>query len=211
MTAGPPPLHALVTDAEYGRPELVAALEDLLDAGGGDVAVHLRVRGVGGRRLHELAVRVREAADRHGGWCVVNDRVDVALTAGADAVQIGGHGLPVADARHVLGGEVPVGRSVHGVGEARRAVRDGANHLVLGTIYPTPTHPERPGAGPGLVEEVARLGPPVIAVGGVEADRLPELRRAGAAGFAARRAVWETGADPAEAARELLRAWRDAE
>lgn len=208
MSAGAlPRLHVLLTDAEAGRGDPVGDAAALLEAGDGEVAVHLRLREATGRRLHELAFRVREAADRHGGWCVVNDRVDVALTAGAHAVQLGGASLPVADARHALGPGVSVGRSVHGVGEARRAARDGANHLVLGTIYPTPSHPERPGAGPGLVEEVAGPGPPVIAIGGVDAGRVPELVEAGAHGAAVRRAVWEADSPPADAARELLEAW----
>lgn len=203
-----PRLHVLVTDTEAGRLDVARAAEAVLEAGEGGVAVHLRLREASGRRLHELALRVREAADRHGGWCVVNDRVDVALTAGAHAVQLGGASLPVADARHVLGGGVPVGRSVHGAGEARRAVRDGANHLVLGTIYPTPSHPGRPGAGPGLLEEVAALGLPVLPIGGVDAGRIPALREAGAHGVAVRRAVWEADAgDPPAAARRLLDAW----
>lgn len=209
MSAALPPLHVLVGDAEVteaGGGNFGSVADELLAAGDGRLALHLRLRDAPGRRIHELAVRVRRAADRHGGWCVVNDRVDVALTAGAHAVQLGGASLPVTAARRVLEGEAAVGRSVHGVGEARRAARDGANHLVLGTIYPTPSHPERPGAGPGLVEEVAGSGPPVIAIGGVNADRAPELREAGAHGVTVRRAVWEAD-DPAAAVRELLDAW----
>lgn len=211
MSAALPPLHVLVGEAEVedagtGGGDFGSLADELLAAGDGRLALHLRLRDAPGRRIHELAVRIRRAADRHGGWCVVNDRVDVALTAGAHAVQLGGASLPVTAARRVLEGEAAMGRSVHGVGEARRAARDGANHLVLGTIYPTPSHPERPGAGPGLVEEVAGTGPPVIAIGGVNADRAPELREAGAHGVAVRRAVWEAD-DPAAAVRELLDAW----
>lgn len=201
-----PPLHVLVGDAEVGRRDIGRLADELLAAGDGELALHLRLQEAPGRRIHELAARVRDAADRHGGWCVVNDRVDVALTAGADAVQLGGGSLPVTAARRVLEGEAAVGRSVHGVGAARRAARDGANYLVLGTIYPTPSHPERPGAGPGLVEEVAEIGPPVIAIGGIDAGRVPEVRSAGARGIAVRRAVWEAD-DPAEAVRELRDAW----
>lgn len=201
-----PPLHVLVGDAEAGRGDVGGLADELLAAGDGDLALHLRLREATGRRIHELAARVRDGVDRHGGWCVVNDRVDVALTAGADAVQLGGESLPVTAARRALEGEAAVGRSVHGVGAARRAARDGANYLVLGTIYPTPSHPERPGAGPGLVEEVAGIGPPVIAIGGIDADRVPEVRSAGARGIAVRRAVWEAD-DPAEAVRELRDAW----
>ena len=210
-TSALPELHVLVGDAEVaeaggGGGDFGSLADDLLAAAEGRLALHLRLREATGRRVHDLAVRIREAADRRGGWCVVNDRVDVALTAGADAVQLGGRSLPVTAARRVLEGEAAVGRSVHGVGEARRAARDGANYLVLGTIYPTPSHPERPGAGPGLVEEVAGAGPPVIAIGGVSADRAAELREAGAHGVAVRRAVWDAD-DPEAAVRELLDAW----
>ncbi len=205
-----PALHVLVGDAEAGRADFGSLADDLLAAGDGDLALHVRLREATGRRVHEAAARVREGADRHGGWCVVNDRVDVALTAGADAVQLGGQSLPVTAARRVLENEAAVGRSVHGAGAARRAARDGANYLVLGTIYPTPSHPGRPGAGPGLVEEVADEvgadGPPVIAIGGIEAGRMREVRSAGVDGVAVRRAVWEAE-DPANAVRELLDAW----
>lgn len=204
--AGLPVLHALAGDDEAGRPDFAARVDELLAAGDGEVALHLRLRDVSGRELHETATRVREAADRRGGWCVVNDRADVALTAGAHAVQLGGASLPVTAARRVVDEATAVGRSVHGIGAARRAARDGANYLVLGTIYRTPSHPDRPGAGPGLVEEVAGLDPPVVAIGGITADRVPEVRAAGAAGFAVRRAVWGQD-DPAAAARELLDAW----
>lgn len=207
-----PPLHVLVGDAEVGRDDVGHLTDALLAAGEGDLALHLRLRDAPGRRIHELAVRVREGVDRHGGWCVVNDRVDVALTAGADAVQLGGESLPVTAARRALEGDAAVGRSVHGVGAARRAARDGADYLVLGTIFPTPSHPERPGAGPGLVgevvEEVAEIGRPVVAIGGIDAGRVPEVRAAGARGVAVRRAVWEAE-DPAEAVRELRDAWTE--
>lgn len=201
-----PSLHVLAGDTVAGRAEVGRLADEMLAAGDGDLALHLRLRDAPGRRIHELAARVGEGVDRHGGWCVVNDRVDVALTAGVDAVQLGGESLPVTAARRVLEGEAAVGRSVHGVGAARRAARDGANYLVLGTIYATPSHPERPGAGPGLVEEVAEIGTPVIAIGGIDADRVPEVRSAGARGIAVRRAVWEAD-DPAEAVRELRDAW----
>lgn len=201
-----PALHVITGDAEAARADFGDRAAELLAAGQGEVAVHLRLREATGREMHETAARVRNAAERHGGWCVVNDRVDVALTAGAHAVQLGGASLPVTAARRVVDEATAVGRSVHGIGAARRAAGDGANFLVLGTIYRTPSHPERPGAGPGLVEEASGLGPPVVAIGGVTVGRVPEVRDAGADGIAVRRAVWETG-DPAAAARELLEAW----
>jgi thiamine-phosphate pyrophosphorylase len=74
---------------------------------------------------------------------------------------------------------------------------------MAGPVYPTPTHPDHPGAGVELIRACAAIGLPVIAIGGVTAERVPELVAAGAYGVAAIRALWG-GEDPARAAMEML-------
>lgn len=172
----------------------------------GGLALHLRLRQTPAREQHRLARRLRRDAERFGGWCVVNGRVDVALTAGAQAVQLGADSLDTAEARRILGSGVPVGRSVHGPEEAQEAAAGGAKYLVTGTIYATPSHPGRPGSGPELVARcVSRVEIPVVAIGGVDAARAPEVRQAGAHGAAVIRAVWDEP-EPVSAAAELLAA-----
>ena len=147
-----------------------------------------------------------EIARAAGSLLVVNDRVDVALAAGADGVQLGRRGITVADARR-LGGGVRIGASVHGLGEAREAVDGGADWLLAGSVYATASHPGRPGAGTGLIEAVAALGVPVIGIGGVTPERVREVGGAGAAGIAAIRGIWDQPS-PGRAARAYIEAWQ---
>jgi thiamine-phosphate pyrophosphorylase len=101
-----------------------------------------------------------------------------------------------------------IGRSVHSADEAARAVEEGADFLLVGNIYETASHPGRPAAGLALVRAAAALGRPVIAIGGVDAGRVREVRAAGAYGVAAISALWRA-ADPAAAALALLAPWTE--
>lgn len=99
----------------------------------------------------------------------------------------------------------PWGRSVHSLEAAIDAMAETPDYLVLGTIYPTPGKPGRAGAGPALVRAVAgRVAPlPVFAIGGIDRERLSEVRSAGAHGVAVARAV-ACAPEPAGAAADLL-------
>jgi thiamine-phosphate pyrophosphorylase len=137
----------------------------------------------------------------------VNGRPDIAAALAAQGIQLGADDLLPRDARQVVGNWSGwIGSSVHSGDEARAALDAGADFLMVGPIYSTPTHPGRPPAGPGLVNEVASLGRPVIAIGGVTPERTPELREAGAYGIAAISAAWHVR-DPAAAALALLAPW----
>jgi thiamine-phosphate pyrophosphorylase len=193
-------------DGVVARAGFVRAATDVLEAGGGLVALHLRAPAASGRRLHELAVRLMEIARAAGSLLIVNDRVDVALAAGVDGVQLGRRGITVADARRLAGG-MRIGASVHAVGEAQVAVEEGADWLLAGSVYPTASHPGRPGAGTGLIAAMAALGVPVIGIGGVTPERVREVGGAGAAGIAALRGVWDQPS-PGRAARTYIEAWQ---
>src|SRR5206468_6550844 len=94
--------------------------------------------------------------------------------------------------------------SVHDVREAEAAHAGGADYLLVGPVFSTATHPDRAPLGLARLQEIVGIGLPVIAIGGVTPERMPELM-AGAAihGVAAIRALWHA-ADPADAARRLL-------
>jgi thiamine-phosphate pyrophosphorylase len=204
-----PALHAVTDDAVVARGDFVERAGEALAAGGADVALHLRAPHASGRRMHELATRLMEIAHAAGSLFVVNDRVDVAMAAGIDAIQLGARSLTIADARWIAGDGARIGASVHAVDEAREAVAAGADWLVAGTIFASASHPGRSGAGVGLIEEMAMLGVPVIAIGGMTPERAAEVRRAGAAGFAAIRGMWDAPS-PGDAVRRYLDAWREA-
>jgi thiamine-phosphate pyrophosphorylase len=198
-----PRLH-LITDRALAADLPARALAALRGLRPRTAAVQLREKDLGGRALLGLARALRRACDEAGQLLVVNDRIDVALAAGADGVHLPAAGIPVAEARRLLGPEAIVGRSCHSRAEVEAALADGASYATFSPIYDTPSKREY-GAPLGVeaLREAAALGLPLIALGGVDAGRAPEVRAAGAAGVAAIRA-WLVGDDPAGAVRGLL-------
>ncbi len=174
-------------------------------AGGPAVALHARHPGGTGAGLALTAQRLLSLARPPEAAVFVRGRADIAAAVGGHGVQLGTSDLIPADARRVLPGGW-IGRSVHTVEEARAAVAEGADFLVVGSIYPTASHPEREPSGPELVTRTARLGLPVIAIGGVTSERVAELKDAGAYGVAAIRSLWQA-ADPAAATMAMLSPW----
>lgn len=202
-----PRLHA-VTDAR------VAALPDLgvraaaIAAAGPAVALHARDRALGGDALARLTRRFVALARPPEAAVIVSGRPDVAAALGADGVQLAAGDLAPADARRAL----PhgwIGRSVHSEEEGRAAIGEGADFLLAGTIFESASHPGGPVSGPVLVERLARLGRPVIAIGGITPALAPALRAAGAWGAAAISALWDAP-DPHARALEFLACWSDA-
>lgn len=156
----------------------------------GRIAVHLRAPDLPGGALQAAAARFRAAYPHLPLW--INDRVDVAAAVGADGVQLGQGSLAVDEARACLPPSVTVGASVHDVAEATAGRVADADLLVVGTVYASASHPGRPGAGPALLERIARVdGRPLVAIGGVTPARVAEVRAAGAWGVAVQRGVWE--------------------
>lgn len=194
-----PRLHAITDERIARRGDVVARTRELARGVGGALAAHARGRSLSGLAHYEFALRLRVAPTVR---LFINDRLDVALVTGAAGVQLGQEGLAPRDARR-LNPQWWIGQSVHSVGEARAARGAGADYLLVGSVYATATHPERVPLGPAAVADIAALGLPVVAIGGVTPERIPELRAAGAYGVAAIRALWDA-ADPAEAARRMV-------
>jgi thiamine-phosphate pyrophosphorylase len=198
------PVVHLITDRRIA-PDLAARADAAL-AGipPGRVAVHLREKDLGGGDLLALARALGAVCRARGQLLLVNDRLDVALAAGADGVHLPSAGIPPGDARRLLGPAALVGVSCHSVREVARARAGGASYATFGPVYDTPSkRPFGPPVGLAALAEACRLGLPVVALGGVDAARVPEVLAAGAAGVAAIRA-WLVGDDAAAAIRALL-------
>jgi thiamine-phosphate diphosphorylase len=201
-----PRLHA-VTDGAVLAADDFAVRAAAIAAAGAGVALHARDHAAGGAALARVAARLVALARPPEAAVFVNGRPDVAAAVHAQGVQLAGGDLAPADARRVFAAGW-IGRSVHNADEAARAVEEGADFLIVGNVYETPSHPGRPGAGLDLVRRTAALGRPVIAIGGIDAARAREVRAAGAYGVAAITAVW-WAADPAAAALALLAPWTE--
>lgn len=191
----------LISDA---RPELVERVGALREALSPRVALLLRDKLASGGALLDQALRLRAITRAEGACLLISDRVDVALAAAADGVQLPEAGLPVATARALLGPQALVGVSRHDLSGVRAAEREGADYATLSPIYASPGK----GAPIGCeaLRQAARHGPlPLYALGGVRADNVSELVRAGAAGIATIREVFDA-AQPERAILALLRA-----
>lgn len=197
-----PALHVLVSDEVTRRGDFRTIASGMRRDLGERLALHIRCQDSTASELFETASRMASEATRHGGWCVVNGRLDVALAAGCQAVQLGRGGLPVSAAVGVAGRRCAVGASVHMAPEAAQAVRDGANYVVAGTVFPSASHPGTPGAGPAFVRSCAEVGAPVVAIGGINVRTAEEVVAHGAAGVAVISAVWDEP-DPRGAAARL--------
>lgn len=170
----------------------------------GSVAVQVRAPGASGRELLAQVRAIQGPVRECGHLLVVNDRIDVALAAGADGVHLPSAGIPPADARGLLGEGRLVGVSCHSSLDVARALAGGADFATFGPIFDTPSK-RAYGAPVGLerLAEAARLGLPLLGLGGVDLSNAAEVVDAGASGLAVIR-VWLEADDPAAVVRALL-------
>jgi thiamine-phosphate diphosphorylase len=195
-----PRLHAITDERIARRPDLDRVAQQLAAGGREDLAFHARGRALSGLEHFELASHLGRYAPAH---LFVNDRLDVALAVGAAGVQLGQGSLAPEDARRLSAGWW-IGKSVHDLREAAAAHAGGADYLLVGPVFPTATHPDRAPLGFGRLQEIVGVGLPVIAIGGVTPERIPELMAVATIhGVAAIRALWNA-ADPADAARRMV-------
>ena len=202
-----PAVH-LVTDRLL-VPDLTAAVRAALARSPpATVAVHLRDKDLGGRDLLSLARALFAACEAAGQLLLVNDRIDVALAAGAHGVHLPSAGVPPAEGRRLLGRSRLLGVSCHGEEDVRRALAGGADFATFGPVFDTPSKRSYgPPVGLAALRAAARIGLPLIALGGVDIASAPAALAAGACGVAAIRA-WLTTPDPGLAVAALLAATR---
>jgi thiamine-phosphate diphosphorylase len=206
----PPRLHLVTDDEILARPGFTHMAHDLLAAGGPGVALHLRGHATPAARRHVLGTDLAAAAIRTGAWLLVNDRVDIAMAVRANGVQLGSASLPVPDARALLGAGARIGYSAHGAAETLQAEADGADFVLVGTIYASASHPGREAAGRDMLAECAgRAAVPVLAIGGVTEARIADVAGAGGYGVAVLGGVWHA-ADPTAALGGFIAAIRAA-
>ena len=195
----------LCTGARRREGDLGQFLDAVL-AAGVDV-VQLREKHLEAAEELELLEVFADATRRHGRLLSVNDRADVAATAGADVLHLGQRDLPPAAARRLVGRGVLIGRSTHSAREFDAATADGdVDYACVGPTWATPTKPGRPATGLGLVRHAAAHAgrSPWFAIGGVDLDTVDEVVAAGARRVVVVRAVTEAD-DPAAATAALLR------
>lgn len=187
-----PPVLCLVTDrmrlagADRGEPEPLLALIGSAAAAGIDL-VQIRERGLGDRTLGSLVARAVASTRGTRTRVLVNDRVDVALAHGAAGVHLRGGSFAAARVRARTPAGWIVGRSIHGLDEGLRVTAAGGlDYVLFGSVFETASKPGRLPLEAGVLRRAAGTLPvPVLAIGGITLERVPEVAASGAAGLAA--------------------------
>ncbi len=172
---------------------------------GGATMIQLRQKTASGSALCSWSLRIHELCRAFNALFIINDRIDIALAAGADGVHLGQQDLPADAARKLLGDNKVIGVSVSSAEEAEKAEKDGCDYVGLGHIFPTSSK-KKTGEplGPSRITEIfQRISLPIIAIGGLTAGNASGVIEAGASGIAVISAVADAP-DPQQAASELI-------
>ena len=172
-------------------------------AGGADT-IQYRQKSGSTREMIEIARNMKRLCSEAGVTFIVNDRLDVAIAAEADGVHLGQDDFPIPMAREILGEGRIIGGSAATLDEARKCLSEGADYVGFGPVYPTSSKDDAgPVSGIDILKQVVEIIPlPIIAIGGVGAENIPDVMRAGAHGIAVISAVCCQD-DPEEATRSL--------
>jgi thiamine-phosphate pyrophosphorylase len=170
--------------------------------------IQIREKDLDGRKVFALVEQAKERVDGSGCRILVNDRLDVALAAGTDGVHLGEQSLPVAEARRFVRGregprEFSIGASTHSLDAVKEAEASGADYVIFGPIFATPSKLAY-GLPHGLeqLEAACWVTVPVLAIGGITAENARECEAVGAAGIAAIR-LFQEARDIAEVVKAL--------
>ncbi|TSA53566.1 MAG: thiamine phosphate synthase [Planctomycetaceae bacterium] len=174
---------------------------------GGADTIQFRQKSGSTREMIEVAKQMKQLCSKNGVTLIVNDRVDVAIAAEVDAVHLGQDDFTIPLARKLLGDDVIIGGSASTIEEARQCLSEGADYVGFGPVYPTTSKDDaNPVTGIAMLKQVVEAIPlPIIVIGGVSAENVREVMRAGAHGIAVISAVCCQD-DPEKATRALHRA-----
>ncbi len=196
-------LYAVTDRAWTGKQTLYQQVEAALK--GGVTCVQLREKELDETAFLQEARVICALCRRYGVPFIVNDNVDVAVACGADGVHVGQEDMETGEVRRRVGEDMILGVSVHTVEEARQAVRDGADYLGLGAVFPTGTKTDADVMPGDMLRAICgAVDVPTIAIGGLNRGNILQLSGSGVDGAALVSAIF--GAEDIEKACRELRA-----
>ncbi|WNM58317.1 thiamine phosphate synthase [Candidatus Nitrospira allomarina] len=198
-----PRLYLLTDRHQTLHRPLTSVITEAVDAG--VRMVQIREKDLTTRELTSLCQQLGPLIKHRQGTILLNDRIDLVLALGADGVHLRTDSLPVSVARRLLGTGHLIGVSTHSVEEARVAEGEGADFIVLGPIFDTPSkRAYGPPLGIQVLRETSRfLHLPIYAIGGITPIRIPDVLSAGAYGVAVISSILQSPSIP-DTTRELL-------
>ena len=185
MISQPLPRLYLLTDRHQTlHRSLFSVLTQAVEAG--VRMIQIREKDLNTRDLLSLSRRLLLLARQHQGTVFINDRIDLVLALGADGIHLRSDSLPISVARRLLGTGYLIGISTHSVEEAIIAEGEGADFVVLGPIFDTPSKRlYGPPLGIHVLHEAGRtIRLPIYAIGGITPSRIPQVLSSGAYGVA---------------------------
>lgn len=194
-------LYFITDSTNYTQEEFLYRIEQALQ--GGVTLLQLREKNRSTREYIELAKKVHTIAKCYNVPLIIDDRVDVALAAGAEGVHVGADDMPVAYARRLMGDDKIVGATAKTVPQAKEAYEQGADYLGVGAIYPTTTKVKTVLTSTDTLENICSAVPiPVNAIGGLNKDNIDILAGIPIAGICVVSAIMKAD-DPRSAAESL--------
>jgi thiazole tautomerase (transcriptional regulator TenI) len=185
-----PRIHAVTNDEIMLRPGFLRKAMGIMRVLGGKGAIHIRSQLLDSPTLYSLTLALLELNEQTKCWCIINDRVDIALACGVQAVQLTHKSIAVPDVQ-AIAPALRIGASVHSPEEARDAEQAGADWCVAGHVFETESHPDAPRREKTFITDVvAAVSFPVIAIGGIRPEHVHSLVHRGAHGVAAIRGIW---------------------
>lgn len=192
----------LVTDRQLaGQRDLADLIRKAI--AGGVTVVQLREKDLPAREFYELALKIKQIIPP-GIPLIIDDRLDIALAAGADGLHLGQADLPAAIARQYLGPEAIIGLSAENLDQLKEASRLPVDYLAISPVFSTPTKTDTgPAWGLNGLETARQLTPlPLVGIGGINEANAAAVIKAGADGVAVVSAIC-SALEPEEAARKL--------
>ena len=206
MTSFPYSLYLIIDPDLCTADPIVTAKTGIRN--GADI-IQLRYKGDDINFFHRLAGRLRLLTQRLNVPLIINDRVDICESVGAEGVPLGQDDFPITLARKLMGEDVIIGGSAVSLKDAQRCFTEGSDYVGFGPVYPTSSKPDASSpTGIEIMKKAIEAVPlPVIAIGGIHAQNVPEVMHTGAYGIAVISAVC-CQTDPKQATRKLSRAMR---
>lgn len=173
----------LVTSESMELEELLNKVEAAIQ--GGVTMVQLREKQSSGKLFLKKALALKSLTEKYEIPLVINDRVDIALAAGADGVHVGQSDLPAAYVKKIVPPSMFVGVSCSTVEEAKEAEKQGADYLGVGAVFPTNSKKDAERLESGMLESIVEsVNIPVVAIGGINLENVQQLSHTGIDGIA---------------------------
>ncbi len=173
----------LVTDRNMCGEHLESVVETAIKAG--VTIVQLREKQADFKEFCDKALKMKKICDKYNIPLIINDNIDVCLAVDADGVHLGSSDCDIAKARTILGNSKIIGASSREVKTALLAQNAGADYLGVGAVFGTNTKSDAKAISKDILKEIANsVNIPVVAIGGITADKVSELKGCGIAGVA---------------------------